>query len=203
MSIAAKKQAASKSFQSKLNSENKAAIERILDSVDSSSCYSGGNALSGLESILGRESAVFLLNLLDAFDFDRFTKDLKDISSETKAYIEFLYSVYSYRLRGILSGQLSKVPNEWVGLQDVSARYDIDSKTFYLKFEIQKMNKECVILEDTPNNIVTLATLLIKTVTDLPSRCLGERRDLGVPKNAIEAIKRTVQELEKVALKDK
>lgn len=202
MSSIHKRQAAARSFESVLNPENKATIERILDSVDSSSCYSGNQAFSSLALILGKDSALFLLNMMEAYRADDFIEDLKDVSEETKKYVAFLYSVYAYKLRGVLSGGLSRYPDEWISIQKVSSKYDIRSRAFCVKFQIQKNNKECVTIEDSVSNIVYLATLLLREVADVPSSCPEVQKDLGVSKKAIDELRATCERLGKAASKD-
>jgi hypothetical protein len=194
-STISEKQKQAKAFESILNAESKVLIEKILGSVETSSCYSGNQARLALESILGIDTSGLIVDLMEAYDAESFTHDLKDISRETRDYLHLLYSLFAYKIRGLLNNKLLKSPDSWILVSMVSSKYDIQSREYCLKFAIQKNNKENVIIEDSAINIVMLANFLIRNVSELPSRCPDVQRDLGVSQKVIDDLKLVCERL--------
>jgi len=196
--IATKKARHAKAFESIVSAENKTIIEKILSSVDESSCFSGSRAYDALASLFGKEPTLFLVNLLEAYDIERFIKDIKDISPETRRYLEFLYSTYSYRLGGVLSGSVDRYPDGWIGLQNVSTKYDTNTKKFYLKFEIQKRNKQCLVIEDTAGSMFEMANQILTYITEISKKCPEVQKELDLDQEDIGKLKELVKKFNEV-----
>jgi len=164
-----KKNEHAKAFESSLNPENKALIERMLDSADTTSGLSGTKISTSLLKIIGDKQTLFLVRLLDAYNTDWIT-EIKGISSETKQYLYFLYGTYSSRLRNVLSNKLLKLPHSWAALNPISTNYNVDSNDLVIKLALYKDNNECVILEDTADSLLQLTKSLIKCISEKYSK---------------------------------
>lgn len=188
-----------KEFESVLTPENKATIEKVLNSIDESSCYSGFRAHNTLTLLIGERPTVFLVNLMDASSTN-FIEDIKGISPETRRYLNFLFGAYCYKLRGILSGNFLKYPDEWIAVEDISIRYDVRLKKPFMKIAIQKNNKECLIIEDTFNNLVLLSRFILEYVVEHSAKIVEFGGELGVEQKDVEKLKKNVDELTQIVL---
>jgi hypothetical protein len=180
-------------FQLAITPNIKKIIEEVLDAVDPCSCYSGDKAFDTLKLTIGVEPATFLKKLLDLYNADEIQSG-EEISEETRGYINYLYGKYAYKLRGLLSGRVWDRPDEWVQINWISHKYDLGSKELLLKFSVQKTNKECLIIEDTYGNLLTLAKHIITRICDSPG-IDTYKNDIYINKNDIESIIKSAMSL--------
>lgn len=199
MSKTKMKEQDAKEFESILTPENKVIIEKVLNSIDPSSCYSGARAFDALNLLIGKRPTVFLTYLIDTSTTD-FAEDLKGISRETRRYLNFLFSVYGYKLRGILSGNLLKSPDEWISIEDVSSRYDIRLKRPFMKIAIMKNNKECLTIEDTFDGLVLLSRFILEYIVKYSAEIVEFGVETNVQQGNVEELKKNVDELTRIVL---
>jgi hypothetical protein len=191
-----KKEEDAKTFESKLNSETKNSIEKILDSVDETSVLSGARALDGLFSLLGEQSARFLVKLLDSQDTE-WIQEIKGVSTETKDYLYFLFGKYVYRLRGILSNRKLKFADSWATMRHVSTNYDLESQDLFVKLAIFKNNNECILIEDAAGALLELSCNIIDCVAKEFVKTKGFQLDLNDLTKEINKSKERLEAIQK------
>jgi hypothetical protein len=179
-----------KKFQDILTAKNKETIEKSLDLVDPSYYCSASVVNDYLITTIGKRPTVFLKNLLDAHDFDIFISELKDISPENLSYIDWLYTKYSPKLKGVLSHEIMRRGDGWSTIFDVSSRYDIDFDELILKLNLIKNNKECVVIEDTYGSVFSLAFTILRIINENGEAVKRFKESVDVTKeNIADAIK--------------
>lgn len=187
-----------KAFEAITTESNKAIVERILDSIDASSCLSGHQATRGLFSLLGDDASTFLINLLEVNDIATFLKEFKDLSPETQKYCTLLHSIYGYRLHGILSGRRDQYPDDWIAMECIGAKYDPDLKKILLKFSVQKNNKECVIIEDSVGSMFGMAANFLTAIVEVAQKNPEFRGHFDIERGDIKQLNKTIDKLSEV-----
>ena len=181
-----------KEFETVINAEIKTKLERLLDSVDDCSAFCGDRVFIVPQKLLGKRPAVLISNLLDANDID-FIESINGISVETRDYLFFLFAKYAYRIRGIISGELVRKPDEWIGIDKICTRYDPGKNESLLKLAIQKANKENFVIEDSYGAWLALTRFMLEYICERPKGL--EIASLKINRNDVEAIKDLVSQL--------
>lgn len=184
-------------FESILTKENKAIIERVLNSIDRSPSYSARSAFEPLDFIIGRRPSVFLRNLLEANNTD-FIRGIKGISPETRKYLSLLYANYGYKLRGTLHRRNVAYPHAWRSLDLISTKYDVTFELPFMKLEMVKENNECVAIEDSFDSFVQLLSNIIEYLADESSKIVKFQKNLGVRKSSMKELIESVNKFDRV-----
>ncbi len=149
-----------------LTPQNRILIERLFDATDPCSCYSGGFIDDYLTSLIGADATKLLKNIIDAFQFIDVETNLKGISAETLDYLSWFYTKYSPKLKGVITQKLLRKPDSWASLVPIGTRYNLDNNEILLKVAINKLNRECVLLEDTYGSMFLLFSGIVELIAE-------------------------------------